>query len=218
MNKLTEIIGKAVLIRWLIVAAFVLSGIIWAYHIMTEGVDKKLLLPVYGPQQEDGRFHTVKDFVLTNQNGESITPEVFEDKIYIADFFFVNCEGICPIMSNQMERVAGNFKDNFNVMFLSHTVKPEEDSVPVLKAYALEHHADDRQWHFVTGERTVINDLARSSYMLVGEDDDGGVDFVHTPSFALVDEQRRIRGFYNGTDSMEVNKLISDIGLLLQEE
>ncbi len=218
MNKLTEWLGKAVLFRWLIVGIIVLSAMIWGYFIITENVVRKPSLPVYGVKNNDSTDHVIAVFSLTDQNGKIITEENFSGKIYVADFFFANCEGICPVMSSQMERVAENYRANTNVMFLSHSVKPEEDSVPVLKEYAEKHQANDDQWHFVTGKRSEINTLARSSYLLVGEEDDGGIDFVHTPFFALIDTQKRIRGFYDGTDSTDVNKLIGDINILLNEE
>ena len=211
-------VGRAVIFRWSVVAVIVFAAMVWGYFIITENQVKELSLPVYGQRNYDSTDHVVSNFSLTNQDGKVITESDFKGKIYVADFFFTTCEGICPLMSDQMERIAEEFNTNTNVLLLSHTVKPEEDSVPVLKKYAEKHNADSSQWHFVTGERSVINKLARSSYLLGGMEDDSSSDFVHTQFFALIDPQKRIRGFYDGTDSSDVNKLIGDIGILLREE
>lgn len=211
-------VGKAVIFRWAVVAVIVFSAMIWGYFIITENQVKELSLPVYGQRNNDSTDHVVSNFSLTNQDGRIITESDFKEKIYVADFFFTTCEGICPLMSDQMERIAEEYKTNTNVLLLSHTVKPEDDSVPVLKKYAEKHNADSTQWHFVTGERMVINKLARTSYLLGGMEEDASSDFVHTQFFALIDPQKRIRGFYDGTDSTDVNKLIGDIGILIREE
>ena len=210
-------VGKAVIFRWSIVAIIVLSAMIWGYFIIIEGQERLTTLPFFG-KPGNGEIHKVTDFSLVSQDGKTITQNDFKNKIYVTDFFFVNCEGICPLMSDQLVRVADAYKTNPDVLLLSHTVKPEEDSIPVLKQYALNHNADPAKWHFVTGNKSEINTLARTSYLLSNEEDDGGIDFVHTQFFALVDPQKRIRGIYDGTDSTAVNKLITDIAILLREE
>lgn len=207
-------VGKAVLFRWAVVAVIFIAGMIWAYNIITESSIKMSSLPVFGHRNNDSTDHVVAPFSLKDQNGNIITGDEYKNKIYVADFFFTTCQGICPVMSDQMERVAEKYKGNQNVLFLSHTVKPEEDSIPVLKQYAIDHHADDSQWHFVTGDKHVINKLAFNSYLVT----DTISEFVHTQYFALIDKQKRIRGYYDGTDSIEVNKLIGDILMLLREE
>ena len=211
-------VGKAVIFRWSVVAVITFSAMVWGYFIITGNQVKESLLPVYGQRNNDSTDHVVSNFSLTDQDGKIITEENFNGKIYVADFFFTTCEGICPMMSDQMERIAAAFKENKLVMLLSHTVKPEEDSIPVLKEYAQKHSADSSQWYFVTGEKRVINKLARTSYLVGGAEGEEASDFVHTQFFALIDPQKRIRGFYDGTDSVEVNKLIGDIGILLREE
>lgn len=176
-------------------------------------------LPIYGPTDENNKSnHKVGDFSLTSQEGKVITQKDFDDKIYVADFFFTTCHNICPIMSGQMERVYDKYKDNSTVMFLSHSVNPEFDSVPVLAKYAAAHHAAASKWIFVTGDKKQIYDLARNSYLVTATEGDGGPDdFVHTQNFALVDKDKRIRGYYDGTDSTDVSKLMLDMDLLLQE-
>lgn len=209
---------KQLILRWGIVALVVLTGVYYAYHILMTERKVELELPVYGEKNDDSTFHSIQDWKLIDQNGKEISNHDLEGKIYVADFFFTTCQGICPKMSNQMERVSEKFRGNYDVHFLSHTVKPSEDSVSVLKAYADEHHADDKQWHFVTGDKKQIYELARKSYLSsVTEGDGGPDDFVHTQFFTLIDGKRRIRGFYDGTDSTEVNKLIDDIFTLTGE-
>lgn len=209
---------KQLILRWGVVAIIVLSAMIWGYKIITTEKKDIPSLPVYGEKNDDSTFHTIADWKLTDQNGNTISQNDFKDKIYVADFFFTTCEGICPKMSNQLERVAQLFKSNDRIQFLSHTVKPQEDSISVLKEYALEHNADDKQWHFVTGDKKVIYELARKSYLSsVTEGNGGPDDFVHTQFFTLIDTEKRIRGFYDGTDSTDVNKMIDDIYTLMNE-
>jgi protein SCO1/2 len=214
------LVGKPVIFRWVVTAVIVLAAMTWGYFIIKDNQNKQHkqhALPVYG-EKINGNEHRVSDFKLINQDGKTVTQDNFKDKIYVADFFFVQCEGICPLMSDQMERIADSYRNNTDVLLLSHTVKPEEDSVPVLKKYAEEHHADPGKWHFVTGERKHINRLANAVYLVGDTVENPESDFVHTQYFALVDKGKRIRGLYDGTDSTEVNQLISDIALLLNEE
>jgi protein SCO1/2 len=210
-------VGKAVILRWSVVFVIVLSAMIWGYFIIIEAKPKELYPPVIGQKNKDNSDHTINDFSLTNQDGKTITQNDFHHKIYVADFFFTNCQGICPLMSNQMARIAAQYKEEERVLLLSHTVKPEEDSIPVLKAYSKLYNADPMKWHFVTGEKKKIDDLARTSYLVSGIDDNAEEDFIHTQFFTLIDEHKRIRGVYDGTDSAEVNKCINDIAILLKE-
>ena len=121
-------------------------------------------------------------------------------------------------MSTELERVYKKFGNNKDVLILSHTVSPEEDSVKVLMDYAKLHGVKNKQWHFLTGEKKHLYDMARQGYLLNNESGNGDVDdFIHTQNFALVDKERHLRGFYDGTDSVEVTRLISDIKLLIEE-
>jgi protein SCO1 len=209
---------KALLLRWGVVALVVMAAMAWGYNILTTERKINPSLPVYGQKSEDGTEHRVAGFSFVNQDGRTVTEKDFEGNIYVADFFFINCEGICPAMSAQMKRVHDHFIENPSVMLLSHTVKPEEDSVGALKKYSVDHGADPGKWHFVTGDKESIYRLARESYLVTASEGDGGhEDLVHTQYFALVDGRRRLRGFYDGTDSAEVNKLIGDINILNAE-
>ncbi len=172
----------------------------------------------YGKSPSDTVYHRVADFEFINQNGDTINQESVKGKIYVADYFFVTCQSICPIMSKQMQRLAEHFRGRTNILFLSHTVNPEEDSVTVLHQYALKHRANAQQWLFLTGDKKKLYEMARKSYLLDAEEGNGGTeDFIHTQNFALIDTHRCIRGYYNGTDSTDVNRLITDIELLVEE-
>lgn len=181
-------------------------------------VHKQPVLPYYGPEQGNGEPHYVSTFNLINEDSVMLTEKAYKGKIYVADFFFTTCLGICPIMTEGMIRVHRAYKDNPDIMILSHTVDPEHDTPSVLKRYAKNRDIDTNKWHFVTGDKKQIYDLARYSYLVDATEGDAGPnDFVHTENFALVDKEGRIRGYYDGTDSTEVSKLIKDIKLLLTE-
>jgi protein SCO1/2 len=187
-------------------------------------------LPIYNPAdvnpelvdstvQYIQKHHTIADFSFTNQNGKTITQKDYDGKIYVADFFFTTCGSICPIMTNNMTAVQQAFLNNPNVMILSHSVTPEQDSVPVLKKYAIEKGVIDRKWNLVTGDKKEIYRLARKSYLAVKQGKPSELyDMVHTENFVLVDNQKRVRGFYDGTKKEEVQKLINDINWLLENE
>src|SRR5690606_32246061 len=150
-----------------------------------------------------------------NQNGKLVTQKDYRNKIYIADFFFTTCPTICPIMTKNMAAIQDKILNDEEVMLLSHSVTPDIDSVPQLKKYALEKGVMDSKWNLVTGNKQQIYELARKSYMAVKTDGDGGpYDMIHTENFILVDKERRIRGFYDGTDSKEMEKLLGDLEIL----
>ena len=186
-------------------------------------------LPIYSPADVNPRLvddevrhirngHTISDFTLINQNGEIITQKNYEDKIYVADFLFTRCQTICPIMANNMIKIQEAFNDDDNIMLLSHSVTPVMDSIPVLRAYADMKGVDDNKWNITTGDKKHIYELARKSYFAVVDEGDGGIqDFIHTENFVLVDKKRQIRGYYDGTDAKDIDRLILDIKLLQQE-
>lgn len=187
-------------------------------------------LPVFQPamvnfelvdssMQHIKKYHTIADFQLVNQNGKIITQKEYENKIYIADFFFTTCPTICPVMTKNMVAIQEVIKNDPDVMLLSHTVTPDIDSVAQLKKYAMEKGVIDSKWNLVTGDKKEIYQLARKSYLAVKEDGDGGpFDMIHTENFLLVDKQKRIRGFYDGTDAEEMEKLIDDLRILKAEK
>lgn len=179
-------------------------------------------LPYYGPKETNEKgdtvYHQVPAFSFVNQDGEITNQEDVNGKIYVADFFFVKCEGICPKMAKQLQRVQQRFRNDSTVMFISHTVNPEEDSVEVLARYAAELKADTKQWTFVTGGKKELYDMARNGYYLTVLKGDGGPDdFIHSENFILVDPGKRIRGIYDGTNPAEVDRMMRDIAMLKQE-
>ena len=206
------------------IVMLVLSGII--VYLFYDALQPKKMLPVYQPSMVDKslvdstlhytkKYHKVADFSLVNQNGETITQEDYRDKIYVADFFFTTCLTICPIMTKNMGEVQEAIKDDPNIMLLSHSVTPQIDTVAQLKRYALEKGVIDSKWNLVTGDKKQIYELARKSYLAVKNDGDGGpFDMIHTENFILVDKEKRIRGFYDGTDREEIDRLLGDIKIL----
>lgn len=163
------------------------------------------------------KYHTIADFSLTNQNGETITQDDYKDKIYIADFFFTTCPTICPIMTKNMVSLQEKIMDDQEVLLLSHSVTPQIDSVAQLKKYALEKGVVDTKWNLLTGDKKDIYELARKSYLAVKTDGDGGpFDMIHTENFILVDKEKRIRGFYDGTQKEDIQKLLKDLAILKQ--
>lgn len=210
---------------FLVVSSLLGIGAYQAYH----NLKPARILDTFGNQQVDStdaagkeitltRIHHVPDFSFTDQNGNIVTQKTTEGKTYVADFFFTTCESICPVMSKSIMKLSRLLSQDPEVLFLSHTVDPETDSVPQLKAYAAAHQAKNGQWYFLTGKKEALYDIARNGYFSTASKGDGGVeDFIHTQNFVLVDKYRQIRGFYDGTDSTEMEKLYKDI-LLLKEE
>jgi protein SCO1/2 len=187
------------------------------------------ILPIYQPAmvnyelvdstlQHVKKYHQIAPFKLTNQNGEIITQKEYDDKIYIADFFFTTCPTICPKMTQNMANIQAQILDDPQVKLLSFSVTPKIDSVAQLKRYAIEKGVIDRKWNLLTGDKKEIYALARKSFLAVKEDGDGGAfDMIHTENFILVDPEKRIRGFYDGTDPAAMDELMEDIVILKQE-
>lgn len=165
-------------------------------------------------------LHRIPPFSLINQLGDTITERDFEDKIYVTDFFFTSCPGICPKMTSNMLLLQKEFIKDKEILLLSHSVTPEYDSVPILKNYADTKGVVPQKWHLVTGTRKDIYDLGRYAYFV---EEDLGVpkdqnDFLHTENFVLVDKNRHIRGIYNGLNKTAISQLIADIKTLKREK
>ena len=190
-------------------------------------VDKKL--KIFNPIDVNPRLvdkslkhiqknHSIANFKLINQNGETITNKNYKDKIYIADFFFTRCQSICIAMAFNMGELQKEYKDDDDILFLSHSVTPFIDSVSVLKSYAKDKGVIDGKWNVTTGSKKHIYELARKSYFAVIDQGNGDEnDFIHTEQFVLVDKERRIRGYYDGTEKEDIEKLKKDISLLKSE-
>ncbi len=210
------------------IGSFVIFSIITIslfYNVLKPGK----ALPIYNPAdvnpelvdstvQYVEKHHTIGDFSFTNQNGKTITQKDYEGKIYVADFFFTTCGSICPVMSKNMVDIQNAFLNNPKVMILSHSVTPEIDSVSVLKKYALKEGVIDAKWNLITGDKKHIYSMARKSYLAVklGKPEEL-YDMVHTENFVLVDSEKRVRGFYDGTKKEDIQKLIEDINWLLED-
>ena len=181
-------------------------------------------LPIYQPTmvstelvdstiQHQKKYHKIANFSLTNQKGKTITQNTYKDKIYVADFFFTTCQTICPIMTDHMVEIQKEIIDDPDVMLLSHSVTPEIDNVAQLKRYAEKKGVNAKKWNLVTGDKKEIYKLA------VKDNGDGGpFDMVHTENFMLIDKKRQIRGFYDGTNAEDIDRLLEDIQILKEEK
>lgn len=217
--------------RVLIVALIFVVGVIAAYFLTRPGEKP---LKVYNPVDVESEMvdkdlsrkgfgHRIQEFSFTDQSGKSYGSKDLEDKIYVAEYFFTTCGTICPVMNAEMQRVQAAFKGNNQFKILSFTVDPETDSVAQMKNYADAHGADPTQWHFLTGDKKDLYKLARRSFFVLKPAEaqnqgDVGSDFIHTNYFVLVDTQKRIRGYYDGTNPKEVDKLIRDVQKLMEED
>ena len=209
-----------IVLFFIIFGAIAVSGFVWV-------LTPKQILPVYQPAMIDPKlvdesiqfvkkYHTIAPFTMTNQNGQTITEKDYENKVYVADFFFTTCPSICPIMTKNMFSLQEKLKTKYpKVKLLSYSVIPEIDTIEQLKRYAIENKVDDKIWNLVTGDKKEIYTLARKSYLVVQNDGNGGPhDMIHTENFVLIDKENRIRGYYDGTDINEMDRLITEIGML----
>lgn len=217
----------------IISSVILLIGIVLAFSITKEFVDRKVL-PVVQPKDLPAEMmteemvgkamgHKIGEFDLLNQYGEQFTLADVKGKVFVAEYFFTTCRSICPIMNQEMKRVQERYKGNKEVSILSFTVDPDVDDVAAMKVYAEEHNAVKGQWQFLTGDKDELYDLARTSFFVLKPAEarnlgDAGSDFIHTNNFVLVDKELRIRGYYDGTNSEEVDTLMDDIEVLLNEE
>jgi len=208
----------------LLVSVFAVFSLI-AISIFYSILKSKETLPIYQPAQVNSKlvdtsvahrikYHTISDFNLINQNGDIITQAFYDDKIYVADFFFTTCQSICPVMTKNMKKVQDKLINDKEILLLSHSVTPEIDSVEQLKRYAISHQINDDKWNLVTGDKKQIYNLARKSYLAVEDNPIGEYDMIHTENFILIDKKNQIRGFYDGTLELEIARLLDDIEIL----
>ena len=209
-----------IVLFFIVFGAIAVSGFVWV-------LTPKQILPVYQPAMIDPKlvdesiqfvkkYHTIAPFTMTNQNGQTITEKDYENKVYVADFFFTTCPSICPIMTKNMFSLQEKLKTKYpEVKLLSYSVTPEIATIEQLKRYSIENKVDDKIWNLVTGDKKEIYTLARKSYLVVQNDGNGGPhDMIHTENFVLIDKENRIRGYYDGTDINEMDRLITEIGML----
>jgi protein SCO1 len=223
--KISHMKSRSWLLTLLVFAVILIAGMFVAYPLLKPTKKLKVFQPadvnprlVDSSKQGVGADHQIADFRLVNQLGDTITEADFAGKVYVADFFFATCPTICPIMSANISDLQGHFAAEPRVMFLSHSVTPQIDTVPLLAEYGQRYGANPAVWHLTTGDKAHIYELARKSYFAVLDEGDGGVqDFIHTENFILVDHKRRIRGFYDGTSEADMERLKSEISILLDE-
>ena len=200
------------------------AAAVYMFYVILKPIE---VLPIYQPAEVNeklvdssiihiAKYHKISDFKLTNQNGKEITQANYKDKIYVADFFFTTCQDICPVMTKNMYQLQEELKNDNEILLLSHTVIPEVDTVEQLKEYAIENNVDDSKWNLVTGDKKQIYELARKSYLAVEDSNFNEFDMIHTENFMLIDKEKQIRGFYDGTNSEEINRLLKDIEILKQ--
>lgn len=204
-----------------------LWGLITTFIISTGCSAKKSKVPYYRTPnftpywlgKVPGSFHRIAHFETVDQEGNPVSDADFKNSIYVANFFFTGCAGICPKMTRHMKLVADSFVKDKRVKFISYSVDPERDSPARLGMYAEQYNIDARQWHLVTGNKAAIYELARKSYF--AEEDIGfnkdSTEFLHTEHFMLVDREGHLRGLYNGTVALEMQRLRDDIQILLDE-
>ena len=210
----------------LFLSIFILIAFVILY-LFYNALTPKKNLPIFQPNdvnyklvdssiQHVKRFHKIKSFEFLNQNGQIISEKDYDGFIYVADFFFTTCPSICPIMTDNMVKIQNYVKDKKKVKLLSFSVTPEIDSVPVLKEYSIKKGVDDKYWNLLTGDKSKIYSLARKSFLVVKENaESNSHDMIHTENFVLVDREKRIRGFYDGTDDKDIKVLKKDIDILL---
>lgn len=178
-------------------------------------------LPILGEREVvdgDTVYHTIPDFSFIDQDSQEVTNETFAGKVYVADFFFISCPTICPKTTKQMLRIYEHFKDDDRVVLLAHTVDPKHDTVERLKNYAHNLEVKSAKWHLVRGEQDEIYDIADDYFSIAMEDPEAPGGYDHSGRFILVDENRHIRSFCNGTEPDDVDRFIQDIENLLNEK
>lgn len=196
---------------FIIVFFVVLVGIFYVIA-MSMSLKNTPALPVLG-----NPGHTVGPFAFIDQQGDTVTQKDLNGKVTVVDYFFTRCTSFCPKMNANMDKIYEEFKNNPDFQIISNTVDPAHDSVPVLAKYAEQYGASPEVWKFCTGQRKELFDVAVHQYLLSVADSLGVNDqFVHTQYFALVDQDRQIRGFYNGLQPDDLNKLKKDIKILLK--
>tara|TARA_B100000963_G_scaffold61745_1_gene49767 strand:- start:104920 stop:105600 length:681 start_codon:yes stop_codon:yes gene_type:complete len=212
---------RTFILIFLSLSIFILSII---YYLLTPAK----ILPIYQPAevnyklvdsslQHIKKYHKIANFSLLNQSGEKITLDNYNDKIFVADFFFTKCPSICPIMTNNMLELQKKIIADDSVMIISFSVDPKNDTVEQLNNYAQEKGIDQKKWNLLTGDKSKIYDLARKSFFVAELDKKDDNEIIHTENFVLVDPDKRIRGYYDGTNIDEVLKILDDIKTLKNE-
>jgi protein SCO1/2 len=222
---------KAGILKKIIILVLVLVVPGFLYYLLTaEGKNRYKPLPVFGPKQiaktfhqvkgkdiPDTVYHTLSDFNLTDQNGNPVSFKTFDKKIFIVNFFYTGCPSVCREVNKNVGMLVSNYAKNKMVRFVSITVDPEHDTPLVLKSYAESFKPASPKWLFLTGDTTTIYNLARNGF-LVNALNGGKGDFIYSDKLILIDQDKRIRGYYTGAATDEVNRLNDEIKVLIAEE
>lgn len=204
---------KSGLLLFMLVGPLLLFGLFHLFGTNHYSIPK--YYPLGLDESGDTTYHQIPDFSFINQNGEEVNLEAFEDKIFVVNYFFTTCPTICPKISKHMAYLQNSFRNHDDVKFLSHTVDPKHDSVNVLREYADLYEAKDDVWHLVTGDKEKLYNQAKVGYKIIAAEGDG---FTHSEKLILVDKNKNIRGYYDGTNEKEVEKLLSEIWILTYEQ
>ncbi len=224
-NKRVGFIAAVIVVALFPVAFFLVFNYL-NKHRPTLETDK--CLPIYGPKEPfkskdyrdrdiiDTAYFKVPPFSFLDQNGDTVTEAIMNGKVTVVDFFFTTCKSICIDMTSNLHLVQDKFVTDKDVLILSHTVDPETDSVKQLFNYSVEKDVNSRMWRLLTGDKKELYKQARNGYFITAMQGDGGpTDFIHDQKFVLIDKERRIRGYYDGTDKKSVDQMIKDIQMLL---
>ncbi len=215
----------------ILVLILIVPGFLY-YLLQAKGKNRYKPLPIYGPKQVaknfktihgnkvfDTIYHTIPNFRLHDQDNKLITQNSFTGKILLVNFFFTKCPVLCNEINKNIDSLAVNFKKNSMVQFVSITVDPATDSPLVLKKYATALKANNQQWKFLTGDTATIYPLSRNGFLVTAAN--GGnqpENFIYSEKLILIDQDKRIRGYYNGTSVNEMIKLNDEIKVLIAEE
>jgi protein SCO1/2 len=213
----------------ILVLVLVVPGFLY-YLLVAEGKNRYHSLPIFGPKQvaktthkikgkdiPDTIYHALPDFKLTDQDGKAVSLKTFDSKIFVVSFFYTHCPNVCNQVNTNLGQLVSNYEKNKMINFVSITVDPERDIVQVLKNYAGSFKAVSPKWSFLTGDTSTIYNLARKGF-LVNALQTGKDDFIYSDKLVLIDEEKRIRGYYTGASTVDVNRLNDEIKVLVSEE
>lgn len=204
---------KSAKTTWIFIALILLLPLI-TYALMSWYENKYENLPVYNysSNKNENLLMQLDSFRFINQDGRKLNSNDWNNKILVVDFIFTHCPSICPKMTAGLKKISEVFKNVKSLQLASFTVDPERDTSAQLKKYNVQFNLDTKHWNFITGDKKDIYKLARNGFKIVATDGDGGPDdFIHSDKIILIDTQKNIRGYYEGTNPDEINKLITDI-------
>ena|SRR5690606_36624060 len=173
---------------------------------------------VDGQTVRDTIYPTIPGFQFLNQDSVLITDKFFDNKIYVANFFFTHCPSICPTMQRNVLEVYKKYKNDERISFLSHSIDFKYDQPEVLKKYATNLGVDNEQWQFVTGSKADIYGISDKYLIYTAEDENAPGGYDHSGFLVLVDASKHIRGTYDGTNEEHIQQLLQDIAVLLKEK